>query len=287
MPRAGAVRDEAASPLVSAAWLAQRLGSPSVRVIEIGSVNDAAVYRAGHLPGAVWWYWKSALWHDTEREFPTAETMAGRLGRIGVTPETTVVLYGDPVQYGTYAFWVLSMCGHPDIRLLNGARTRWVAEGRALSTEQPVPGPAEYPPRRADASSRVGRDELRAGLGRPGRLLLDARSPEEYRGERVMPPPFFDHGAERTGRIPGAVHLYYRELLEEDDTFKRAEELRSLLRARGASPDVGDIVTYCRLSHRATLVWFAMRHLLGYDNVRVYDGSWTEWGSIVGFPIER
>ena len=275
------------SPLVTAAWLAERLGSPDVRVIEVASVNDATADHGGHIPGAVWWYWKAALWHDTDREFPSPEAMGRRLGRIGVTPETTVVLYGDPVQYGAYAFWVLSMCGHPDVRLLDGAKTRWRSEGRPLSTETPRAAPVPYRPRPGDAASRVGRDDVRAGLGRPGRLLLDARSPEEYRGERVMPPPFFDHGAERTGRIPGAAHLYFRELLNEDDTFKSREELLSVLRGRGASPDRGDIVAYCRLSHRATLVWFAMRHLLGYENVRVYDGSWTEWGSIVGFPIEK
>ena len=277
----------AESRLVSAAWLAERLASPGLRVIEVASVNDAAAYRAGHIPGAVWWYWKAALWHDTDREFPTPEAMASRLGRVGVTPETTVVLYGDPVQYGAFAFWVLSMCGHPDVRLLDGAKTRWCAEGRPLSTETPRAAPVEYRPRPGDTASRVGRDDVRAGLGRPGRLLLDARSPEEYRGERVMPPPFFDHGAERTGRIPGAVHLYYRELLNEDDTFKRPDELERVLRARGAARDRGEIVLYCRLSHRATLVWVAMRHLLGYENVRVYDGSWTEWGSIVGFPVEK
>ncbi len=275
------------SPLVSPAWLGERLGSSRVRVIEVASVNDDSAYRARHLPGAVWWYWKAALWHETDREFASPETMSRGLGRIGVTPEKTVVLYGDPVQYGTYAFWVLSMCGHPDVRILDGAKTRWAAEGRPLSTGSTRPTPAEYRPRPGDASSRVGRDDVRAGLGRPGRLLLDARSPEEYRGERVMPPPFFDHGAERTGRIPGAVHLHFRELLNEDDTFKTPEEIRSVVRTRGAHPDRGDIIAYCRLSHRATLVWFAMRYLLGYPNVRVYDGSWTEWGSIVGFPVER
>jgi thiosulfate/3-mercaptopyruvate sulfurtransferase len=274
------------SRLVSAAWLTERLGSPGVRVIEVASVNDDAGYRQGHVPGAAWWYWKAALWHDTDREFPTAEVMAGRLGRIGVTPETTVVLYGDPVQYGTYAFWVLTMSGHPDVRLLDGAKTRWCADRRPLSTKPTEPVPVQYPPQPGDGASRVGRDDVRAGLGRPDRLLLDARSSEEYRGERVMPPPFFDHGAERTGRIPGAVHLHFRELLNADDTFKAPDELRRVLRARGAGPERAEIVTYCRLSHRATLVWFAMRHLLGYTNVRVYDGSWTEWGSIVGFPVE-
>jgi thiosulfate/3-mercaptopyruvate sulfurtransferase len=275
------------SPLVSPAWLAERLWSSRIRVIEVASVNDDSAYRAGHIPGAVWWYWKAALWHETDRQFISPETMGGCLGRIGVTPETTVVLYGDPVQYGAYAFWVLSMCGHPDVRILDGTKTRWAADGRPLSTGTTWPAPVEYRPRLGDISSRVGRDDVRAGLGRPGRLLLDARSPEEYRGERVMPPPFFDHGAERTGRIPGAVHLHFRELLNEDDTFKGPEELRGVVRKRGAQPDRGDIVAYCRLSHRATLVWFVMRYLLGYPNVRVYDGSWTEWGSIVGFPVER
>ncbi len=276
-----------ARELVSAAWLAERLGAPDVRVIEVSSVPDDAAYRAAHIPGAVWWYWKAALWHDSDREFPAPEVMARRLGAIGVTPETTIVLAGDPVQFGAYAFWVLTMCGHPDVRLLDGTKTRWRAEGRPLSAERVEPKPVDYRPQRADMSSRVGRDDVRAGLGRRDRLLLDARSPEEYRGERVMPPPDFDHGAERKGRIPGAVHLYFRELLNEDDTFRTADELRAALAARGASADRGEIVAYCRLSHRATLVWFAMRHLLGYRSVRVYDGSWTEWGSIVGFPIEK
>jgi len=275
--------------LVPASWLEDHLDDPGVRVVEVSFKDDDSAYREGHVPGAVWWYWKAALWHETNREFPAPEEMGGRLGRIGVSPETTLVLYGDPVQFGSYAFWVLSMCGHARLRLLDGGKKRWAAEGRPLSREIPRPRPVAYRPAEAgDASIRVGRDDVRARLGRPGRLLLDVRSPEEYRGERVMPPPGFDHGAERTGRIPGAVHLFFRRIVNEDDTFKPPEELRAIFEAAGASPGrKGDIVTYCRLSHRATLVWFAMRHLLGYGNARVYDGSWTEWGSIVGFPIEK
>ncbi|OGL62575.1 MAG: hypothetical protein A3I72_10525 [Candidatus Tectomicrobia bacterium RIFCSPLOWO2_02_FULL_70_19] len=274
------------SPLVSTQWLAERLNDPGVRVVEAAFKNDDAGYREGHIPGAAWWYWKEWCWHETDREFPTPAQMAPRLGRIGVTPGTTLVLCGDPVQFGTYAFWALTMAGHPKLKLLDGAKTRWRAEGRPMTKEVPQFEPAEYRAQKADPSSRVGRDEVRANLKKPGRLLLDVRSPEEYRGERVMPPPGFDHGAERTGRIPGAVHLFYKELYNADESFKRPEELRPILEGAGATPE-RDIVAYCRLSHRATLAWFAMKHLLGYQDAKIYDGSWTEWGSIVGFPIEK
>ena len=276
------------SALVSPAWLAQHLDDPGVRIIEVSSVPDDAIYRSGHIPGAVWWYWKDALWHPTDRDFPTPREMAPRLGRVGVTAETTVVLYGEPVQFGTYAFWVLTMCGHPDVRMLDGSRKRWTAEGRPLSTDVPNFPAVSYLQGPGDSSFRVGRDYVLAGLGAPGRLLLDVRSPEEYTGERVSPPPHFDHGAERVGRIPGAVHLFFRDLLNDDDTFKSAGEIQSICAGVGVTPEnAEEIVTYCRLSHRATLSWFAMRYLLGNENVRIYDGSWTEWGSIVGFPIER
>ena len=179
------------------------------------------------------------------------------------------------------------MCGHPDLRILDGGKVRWTAEKRFVSKKTQIFEPVSYPPQRGDKGSRIGRDELRARLWIPGRLLLDVRSPEEYRGERVMPAPGFDHGAERKGRIPGSVHLYYRDLLNDDDTFKEPDALRSLFEEKKAAPGgATDIVTYCRLGHRATLAWFAMRHILEYENARVYDGSWTEWGSIVGFPVE-
>lgn len=273
--------------IVDGAWLEGHLVDPGVRVVEVSSRKDPAS-REARIPGAVRWYWKDLCWHDTDRQLATPAEMAERLGRAGVSRDATLVLYGDPVQYGTYAAWVLSMAGHPDIRVLDGAYTRWARDGRPLSAQEPEARSVEYGPAAAGPSARVGRDDVLQSLGRAGRLLLDVRSPEEYRGERVMPPPGFDHGAERTGRIPGAVHLFYRDLLNDDDTFRAPNEIRAALETVGAGPDQSaDVIAYCRLSHRATLVWAAMTVLLGWDNARIYDGSWTEWGSIVGFPVEK
>jgi thiosulfate/3-mercaptopyruvate sulfurtransferase len=276
--------------LVSCAWLAEHLDDPSVRVIEVSASPDDGVYHEGHIPGALWWFWKDALWHQTDREFATPKELAQRLGSIGISSDTTIVLYGNPVQFGTYAFWVLTLCGHRDVRMLDGARTRWVDEGRPLSSDAPLFPAVEYLPGTVDQSSRMGRDNVRANLGQSGRLLLDVRSPEEYSGERVSPSSLFgvDHGAERSGRIPGAIPLHFRELVNEDDTFLSPDELRSKFVNAGAIAESSEeVVIYCRLSHRATLAWFAMEYILGLDNVRIYDGSWTEWGSIVGFPIEK
>ncbi len=279
--------------LVSHSWLAEYLNEPDLRVIEVSASPNDASYQAGHIPGAFWWFWKEALWHPTDREFASSKQLAMRLGSIGASPDTTLVIYGDPVQFGTYAFWVLSMSGHKNLKLLDGGRKRWVAEGHPLSQDIPNFPSATYSPGTADASSQIGRNDIRAHLDKPGRLLLDLRSPEEYRGERVSPPSGevqfdVDHGAERGGHIPGAVHLFFRELLSEDDTFLSPDQLWTILEQVNIGPNSDtETVTYCRLSHRATVAWFALRFLLNLENVRVYDGSWTEWGSIVGFPIER
>jgi thiosulfate/3-mercaptopyruvate sulfurtransferase len=277
------------SPLVSTAWLEEHLADPDLHVIEVCSLRDDKTYHEGHIPGAMWVYWKSACWHETDRDFVTPAAMAHLFGGMGISPQSTVVLYGDPVQYGSYAFWAFTMAGHPNLRLLDGGRRKWVMEGRPLSRTVPRFPAVAYPAPGGTSSMRVGRDNVRDNLRQPRRLLLDVRSPEEYSGERVSDYSFpVDHGAERTGRIPGAVHLYFKELLNEDDSFKSPDQLRLAFAAAGVTPEnFDDVVCYCRLSHRATIAWIALSHILGHTNVKIYDGSWTEWGSIVGYPIEK
>ncbi|MAF49196.1 MAG: sulfurtransferase [Rhodospirillales bacterium] len=278
----------AASPIVDGAWLETQLEDDAVKIIEVCSDPDDSIYRGGHIPGAVRFFWKDLCWHASNRQFVTSAELAERLGAAGISDSDTLVLYGDPVQYGTYAFWALTMAGHGDLKLLDGARKKWIADERPMSTDIPAPAPTTYAPQEGDAAMRVGRDDILAHLGDADRFLLDVRSPEEYSGERVMEYGKFDHGAERGGRIPGAKHLFFKELLNEDDTFKPAGELKAKLDAAGADPtNAGEIVCYCRLSHRATLAWTAMTFILGYEGVKIYDGSWTEWGSIVGFPVEK
>lgn len=279
------------SPVVTPAWLEAHLDDPTVRIVQLQYELDEDDYTPGHIPGARWWYWKHLLWHPTDREFATPAQAAERLGGSGIDETTTLVLYSGRNQYAMYAWWVLhGMLGHRDVRVLDGGTRRWTLDARPLTAEPSEVVPVVYRPVRLerDDSSRVSRDDVRANLGRPDRLLIDARSPEEYRGERVKPLPGFDHGAERRGRIPGAVNLHGRDLMDPiDGTLKPPDELERLLRAVGAAPaQTAEVVVYCRLAHRASAVWFTMTQLLGWRHVRIYDGSWTEWGSIVGFPVE-
>ena len=278
---------ETSPKLVSPSWLLERLDDPAIIVLEISSDPEAKAYLKGHIPGAIFSFWKDLLWHETDREFVSSSELSSRLGEIGVSTDSTLVICGDPVQYGTYALWVMTMAGVKDVRILDGSRTRWINDGNPLETEGFSREPIDNGSLDPSIATRIGRDEVLQKINNPDTVLLDVRSPEEYRGERVSPPGGFDHGAERKGRIPGAVHLFFRELLNDDDTFISKEKLERKFSEVGVKKSSEkDIVSYCRLSHRATLSWFAMSEILGIEKAQIYDGSWTEWGSIVGFPIE-
>ena len=278
---------ETSPKLVSPSWLLERLDDPAITVLEISSDPEAKAYLKGHVPGAIFSFWKDLLWHETDREFVSSSELSSRLGEIGVSTDSTLVICGDPVQYGTYALWVMTMAGVKDVRILDGSRTRWINDGNTLETEGFSREPIDNGSLDPSIATRIGRDEVLQKINNPDTVLLDVRSPEEYRGERVSPPGGFDHGAERKGRIPGAVHLFFRELLNDDDTFISKEKLERKFSEVGVKKSSEkDIVSYCRLSHRATLSWFAMSEILGIEKAQIYDGSWTEWGSIVGFPIE-
>ena len=281
--------DASTQSLVSPEWMAAHADDPNVRLIEIAGMtqDDLQAYRAGHVPGAAGWKWKEALWDSHMREFPSPEDFAARLGAEGIGNDTTVVFYGEDIQFGIYAWWTFHYCGHPDVRVLDGGRYRWQAEGRPLVTEVPPRAkPVSYRPVARREGIRIYRDEVLAKLGDERTVILDARSPEEYSGERVGGPGGPDIGALRYGRIPGAKHLYYMELFNADKSFKTAAELNALFAARGVTPE-RDVISYCRMSHRATVLYFALTHLLGFNRIRIYDGSWTEWGNLVGVPIER
>ncbi len=275
--------------LVSPEWTQAHADDPSVRLIEIAGMgqDELPAYRAGHVPGAAAWQWKDMLWDSHMREFPSPETFARRAGAAGIGNDTTVVFYGEDIQFGIYAWWVFRYCGHPDIRVLDGGRHRWRAEGRPLVTEVPAPAPAvSYRPMARREDMRVHRDGVLAALSDARTVILDARSPEEYGGTRVGAPGGPDVGAVRAGRIPGARHLYYLDLLDTAKSFKPAAEIASLIASHATGPE-RDVIAYCRMSHRATVVYFALTQLLGFTRARVYDGSWTEWGNLVGVPVER
>ena len=221
------------------------------------------------------------------RDFPSPDEFARRCGEAGIANDTTVVFYGEGVQFGIYAWWTFRYCGHRRVKVLDGARYRWAAEGRPLVTTEPPPAaPATYAPVKRVERMRIHRDKVLAALKRDDLTIIDARSPEEYRGERVGGPGGPDIGAVRYGRIPGAKHLYFEDLLDANKAFRPDREIEQMVAARGAGSE-RDIITYCRMSHRATVMYFALTELLGYKRVKVYDGSWTEWGNLVGVPVER
>jgi thiosulfate/3-mercaptopyruvate sulfurtransferase len=275
--------------VVSVEELDASIDDPNLAVIEV----HAKAPEQPLIPGARVVFWKDLAWHPLERELATGEELSERLFQLGAGEGSRIVLAGDPTQFAAYVLWTLRVRGFTDIAYLDGGLEAWRASAARQAADRTVERVAPTAPLTVPEPTpeherlRIGRDDVRALLGREDVVILDYRTPDEYSGARVSGPSApIDHGAERHGRIPGARHLFFRDLLDEHGALRPREELQRLVDEKvGGTPSL--IVNYCRLSHRSTLGWIALSEVLGIDNVRVYDGSWTEWGSIVGFPVER
>jgi thiosulfate/3-mercaptopyruvate sulfurtransferase len=270
-------------PLVSTVWLEEHLGYPSIVVAEVNT-DLATGYDQGHIPGAVGWHLHRDLEDQTRRDIPGPSQFGELLGRSGIDADTTVVLYGDGNnRSATWAFWLLKLYRHKDVRLLDGGRAKWVAEVRPLSTETAAVTPKDYIAGIPDKSLRATREHIVSNLRSPSLKLLDTRTSDEYAGRTPSDAP--QPGIYRNGRIPGAVHVPWDDGATEDGAFRPADELRRMYEEKGVTADQ-EIVAYCRLGVRASYSWFVLKYLLGYERVRNYDGSWTEWGNSIGVPIE-
>lgn len=268
--------------LVSAEWLEANLDNPNVVIVE--SDEDVLLYDVSHIPGAVKIDWHTDLNQPVVRDYLQGSDFAALASRSGIKRESTVVIYGDASNWwAAYALWVFKLFGHPDVRLLDGGREKWIADGRVVTKEQPDVTPTDYPViERDDVTERAFRDQVLAHIGKP---MVDVRSPQEYTGERTHMPNYPQEGALRAGHIPGAQSVPWARAANEDKTFKSREDLEAIyLGEKGLKAD-DDVIAYCRIGERSSHTWFVLKYLLGFTRVRNYDGSWTEWGSLVGAPI--
>ncbi len=270
--------------LVDTEWVASHLEDPKVRLLE--SNEDVLLYETGHIPGALKLDWVGDLNDPVVRDYLDKAHFEQLMSRLGIANDTTVVFYGDKNNWwATYALWVFKLFGHEDTRILNGGRKKWIDEGRELSKEVPQYQATQYEAKeRADAEIRAFRDDVLQSLGKVA--LVDVRSPDEYTGRKLHMPEYPQEGALRGGHIPSAQNIPWAQAANEDATFKSREQLEQLYGGKGITPDK-DVIAYCRIGERSSHTWFVLKYLLGYEKVRNYDGSWTEWGNGVGLPIER
>ena len=271
--------------LVSTDWVMDHLNDPQVRLVEVDV--DTTAYDSGHLPGAVGWNWTTDTQDTVVRDIPDKAAFEALMARSGISNDTTVVLYGDNNNwFATYAFWLMKMYGHQDVRLVNGGRQKLVAEGRELTTAAPEVTSTTYTATALNNDLRAYRDFVRESLNRADSGLVDVRSPDEFSGKLLAPANLPQEGSQRGGHIPGAVNISWSKAMAEDNTFLPMGALQDLYQSQGITPDK-EIIAYCRIGERSSHTWFVLTYLLGYPTVRNYDGSWTEWGNLVGVPIEK
>jgi thiosulfate/3-mercaptopyruvate sulfurtransferase len=273
--------------LTDVEWVKQNLSKPGIAIVEV-DYDPKLAYEQGHIPGALLIDWRKDVNKPDVRDIIDAGEFEKLMSRLGISNDTHVILYGDYNNwFATFAFWVFEMYGHQKVQLLNGGRKKWIDSGGELTKEVPAVKPATYKVPKVNYENRVFlEDLLKMKIADPNLVLVDVRSPAEYTGEITAPPEYPNEHAQRGGHIPGAVNIPWGQAIREDGTFKSAEELRQLYSSKGVVPDKR-VVTYCRIGERASVTWFVLKHLLGYKDVKVYDGSWTEWGNLVRFPIEK
>ena len=271
--------------LVSTEWVAQHGSDPNVRLIEVDV--DTSAFEQGHISGAVGWNWQSQLQETLRRDLIGKAGMEQLLGTAGVDNTTTVVLYGDNNNwFASWAFWQMKYYGHQDVRLMNGGRVKWLAENRPTSTEAPSVGAKTYRASEPNENLRAYRDYVLSAVGSGNISLVDVRAPAEFSGELLAPENLPQEGAQRGGHIPGAANIPWGQAVAEDGSFKSADDLAALYGGKGIDGSK-ETIAYCRIGERSSHTWFVLTQLLGYSNTRNYDGSWTEWGSIVNAPIEK
>ena len=271
--------------LVTTEWVVQNLTNPKLRLVEVDV--DTSAYDQGHVPGAAGWNWQTELQDMVRRDLVDRAAFEQLLGRTGITNDTTVIVYGDNNNwFAAWAFWQLKYYGHGDVRIMNGGRKKWLEEKRPITTEAPKITPATYNAKDPDKLIRARRDEVFAVLDRRSDAqLVDVRSVDEFTG-KVIAPPGMTETAQRGGHIPGAASIPWAQAVNEDGTFKNADALTQLYGGKGITGQK-EVIAYCRIGERSSHTWFVLKYLLGYERVRNYDGSWTEWGNLVGAPIEK
>ena len=272
-----------ADKLVTADWVAEHGGDSNVRLVEVDV--DTGAYDEGHIAGAVGWNWATQLQDQVRRDVIAKDDLEELLGSSGISNDTHVVLYGDNNNwFAAYALWLLELYGHEQVSLMDGGRVKWIADGREVTTDAPSVGRAGYSASEQDAGLRAQRDEVLAAVAAQAPQLVDVRSPAEFVGE-IIAPPGLPETAQRGGHIPGAINVPWARAVNEDGTFRSADELREIYGGAGVVEDE-PAIAYCRIGERSSHTWFVLKYLLGHDDVKNYDGSWTEYGSLIGVPIE-